>query len=590
MKNLTVGKKLGLGFGITLALMVLSTLMSSLGIQRIVNQVDRYAIYSVPNAEYVRSMQVNMQSILFNMLDAIHDENSSSAKESIDLATEHALEVHASFEGYTKNQSNDDRKEKLERMSGLLQEAAAARGEITELVNKPSTANSTKALSIFHQEYKPVINEMMDILFGFSDTAANFAVEQYSNAQQASTLTWIVLVVCTLISIIFTIIIMFVIRKSILTPVHEIMDAYREIALGNMKADITYESKDELGQMAGYIRESNRMQRSLMSDITEKLDLMAQGDFKFKVTQEYPGDFQTIKNSITNMMASINHTMHTIKITAEQVSAGAEQVSGGAQALAAGSSEQASSAEELSAAIAMIAHQAEENSSNVKIASQYVNEAKDNVAAGNEHMVQLTQAMGEIDQSSNQIANITKVIEDIAFQTNILALNAAIEAARAGAAGKGFAVVADEVRNLAAKSAEAAKQTGELIQSSVIAVTKGAHLTTQTAQILQNVGEGTHKVFENFQKIEQASAEQARAIDEMKMGLEQVSAIIQTNAATAEENSATSEEMSAQAVTLREEVERFKLDEADDISYFSPVNNLPEFESPLVSAGGLGKY
>lgn len=183
------------------------------------------------------------------------------------------------------------------------------------------------------------------------------------------------------------------------------------------------------------------------------------------------------------------------------------------------------------------------------------------VNAGNDHMEQLIEAMSDISSASTQIANITKVIEDIAFQTNILALNAAIEAARAGSAGKGFAVVADEVRNLAAKSAEAAKQTGELIQTSVVTVAKGMEISNQTAKILQDVGTSTVGVTSSFGKIEQSITEQTTAIEEIKNGLSQISAVVQTNAATAEENSATSEEMSAQAVTLRAEVGKFKIDE-----------------------------
>jgi len=251
--------------------------------------------------------------------------------------------------------------------------------------------------------------------------------------------------------------------------------------------------------------------------------------------------------------------MQTINMAAEQVSIGAAQVSGGAQALAAGSTEQASSLEELNASIIQIAEQAEQNSAIVRTATVSVNQAGMGVSAGNEHMQSLTAAMTEIDASSRQIANITKVIEDIAFQTNILALNAAIEAARAGAAGKGFAVVADEVRSLAGKSSEAAKQTAQLIQNSVGAVAKGSDITAQTAQILKDVNTSTVMIVEGFGIIDRATAEQANAIEQVKLGLTQVASVVQTNAATAEENSGTSEEMSAQAATLREEVGKFKL-------------------------------
>jgi methyl-accepting chemotaxis protein len=223
-----------------------------------------------------------------------------------------------------------------------------------------------------------------------------------------------------------------------------------------------------------------------------------------------------------------------------------------------------------------------------------VGQAVEGVNLSNEHMGQLTEAMREIGVSSSQITSITKVIEDIAFQTNILALNATIEAARAGNAGKGFAVVADEVRNLAAKSAEAAKQTAELIQTSVSTVSKGSQITEQTARILHDVSEKAHMASTSIQKIEKASGEQALAIEQVKIGLNQVSAVVQTNAATAEENSATSEEMSAQAATLREEVGKFKLDTGYEKEGFPAITltNRPvkQKKARTEYAQELGKY
>lgn len=351
------------------------------------------------------------------------------------------------------------------------------------------------------------------------------------------------------------------IARGISQRISMVVEAADRLAKGDLNVQIDISSKDETGMLAHTFRNMSSTLKAIIGDISYGLDEMSKGDFTVssKVRELYVGDYAPIYESLNKMITKISDTLMQINMAAEQVATGSEQVSSGAQALAAGSTEQASSIEELSSSIEMISEQSAENSNIVETASKSVKQAGEGVSAGNEHMEQLTKAMADIGSASNQIANITKVIEDIAFQTNILALNAAIEAARAGAAGKGFAVVADEVRNLAAKSAEAAKQTGKLIEASVATVARGAEITGQTARILNDVGTSTLEVTGSFEKIERSSAEQAVAIEQIKQGLFQISAVVQTNAATAEENSATSEEMSAQAEALRQEAGKFKL-------------------------------
>ncbi len=408
-----------------------------------------------------------------------------------------------------------------------------------------------------------------------------------SNSIIQMVLAVFVLLICVAISLRIT--------RLTLKPIKIISEAFEEIAKGNLGTTIAYDKQDEMGRMATLINQTMRGQSLVMGDLVEKFTKISQGDLRIQVDVDYPGDFATLKDTIEATAGALNGTMHTIHVAAEQVGTGSDQVSCGAQALAAGSAEQAASIEELAASVEKIAEQAEENASAVMDASYSIQQANSGVGAGNEHMEQLMQAMSDISATSNQIANITKVIEDIAFQTNILALNAAIEAARAGSAGKGFAVVADEVRNLAAKSAEAAKQTGELIQTSVTAVERGAEISTQTAQVLQEVGTSAAAVAGSFERIEQAIAEQTVAIDQIKDGLTQISAVVQTNAATAEENSATSEEMSAQAAMLRQEVGKFKLNEdkrPSDQAAASPAFSRVGAESGGMLSGhrALGKY
>lgn len=376
-------------------------------------------------------------------------------------------------------------------------------------------------------------------------------------------------------AIMIIVIILIALSRQIVAPVKRLTKAANLIAEGNLDVSAQAGSRDETGQMAAAINRTVIQLRNYIAyirEITFTLQNMAKGDMRIHLKEDYVGEFASIRSAFTELSASLNYTLRAINTAAEQVSAGSSQVASGAQALASGSTEQAASVEELSASIDMVAAQATENLAAVEVASEHVKKAGEDVNAGNQHMNQLTEAMADIHAASARIADITKVIEDIAFQTNILALNAAIEAARAGTAGKGFAVVAEEVRSLAAKSSEAAKQTGELIHTSVEKVSRGAEITTQTAQILQIVGASTQTINESFIIIEQSSVEQAGAIEQIKQGLSQVSAVVETNAATAEENSATSEEMSAQAAMLREEVSKFILDENTEYS----VEKIPE--------------
>ena len=383
-----------------------------------------------------------------------------------------------------------------------------------------------------------------------------------------------------------------IIPRSIIRHLKYVAGINSRIAQGELalKVDPRQITGDEIGQLcrttADILARLNSY-AAYIQEVTLGLGTMAHGDMRIHLKHDYAGEFAPIKAGLLGISSSLSRTLSVINASAGQVSAGAAQVSAGAQALAAGSSEQASSVEELNVSLSKVAGQAMENSANVKTATDYVGQAADGVNRSNEHMDQLTQAMSEIGSASSQITNITKAIEDIAFQTNILALNATIEAARAGSAGKGFAVVAEEVRNLAAKSAEAAKQTAELIQASVLTVSKGANITSKTAQILHDVGEKAQMVIASIDKVDRGSTEQAAALAQIKQGLAQVSTIVQTNAATAEENSATSEQMSAQAATLRREVEKFKLDngsEKESAAAVSLVGGRPVTKHQAASA------
>ena len=382
---------------------------------------------------------------------------------------------------------------------------------------------------------------------------------------------------------------------AVIEPVNEASSVLVELSQGRLDIAVDGDYKGDHATIKHALNDTIEILRNYISELSELLGRMANGDFSIVITSEYRGEFSKLKTSINTIADSMSAVLSDIRAAADQVSAGTRQVSDGSQAISQGATEQASAIEQLTASISAIAGQTRENAVGAAKASELSGGARERALGGSEHMEKLQSAMAQINEASANIGKIIKVIDDIAFQTNILALNAAVEAARAGVHGKGFAVVAEEVRNLAGKSAQAAKETTALIESSVKKTEAGSKIADETAEELKRIVSAVEASAKLVSDIAAASNEQATAISQVNRGIEQMSQVVQTNSATAEEQAATSEELNGQAEMLRQQVGQFTVKEAatPQMQRLSEPKNqarAAESSKTIRPDGGFGKY
>ncbi len=389
-------------------------------------------------------------------------------------------------------------------------------------------------------------------------------------------------------SIVVMILVAMSIIRALEKNVDQLYESAKKIAMGRVDVNMTRYRNDEFGLLVdeySKVIENIKYQAKIAEEVS-------QGNLTVNVVPRSGED--VLGYSLKKLVDDNFRVMTNITDVGSQVTISSSQVASASQALAQGSTEQASAIQQITASIDEIAEKTKKNAEQANEASGLVVNAIHDVKEGNEQMKQMLNAMQEINKASEGISKVIKVISDIAFQTNILALNAAVEAARAGEAGKSFAVVAEEVRSLAAKSAAAAEETAELIETSISKVNVGSKIADDTARAMEAIAKVVHQSEIIINGIAESSNYQATAVAQIEQAISQVSQVVQTNSATSEQCAAASEELSNQASRMRDMLSIYNLGAGNSASSFKAStyqSASPASNEQIISLGDdFGKY
>lgn len=368
------------------------------------------------------------------------------------------------------------------------------------------------------------------------------------------------LVILIILGTLIGLVLGFFLSSSISKPLSEVVKMIQEIAKGELGRKLSMDRKDEIGILGGEMDSLvNTMKDLIIDDGGMVLESASNKDLTKRLQKNYSGQFGKMKDNINRVVMSLDQAMQQVADATDQVSSASQQISAGSQSLAQGANQQASSLEEISSSLEEMASMTKQNADNALQAKNLAGEADGNAKTGSEAMIRMSGAINRIKESSDQTAKIVKTIDEIAMQTNLLALNAAVEAARAGEAGRGFAVVAEEVRNLAQRSAQAAKNTADMISESVKNADDGVKIATEVAQSFEVIAGSAKKVNDLITEIASASQEQSQGIDQISTAVTQMDKITQQNAANSEESASAAEELSSQAEELQGMVGQFSV-------------------------------